>query len=125
ATKFDHLGVFTFSPEEDTPAYDMGNCPDAAVAEARRGMLMLAQREILDKKAAALIGKETTALLESVVEGESDMWFARTRRLAPEVDGQVIVSGVEQGICAGSFAPIRYTEQEGYDMYAVVASDNT
>ena len=125
ATKFDHLGAFTFSPEEDTPAYDMGNCPDAAVAEARRDMLMLAQREILDKKAAALIGKETTALLESVVEGESDMWFARTRRLAPEVDGQVIVSGVEQGICAGSFAPIRYTEQEGYDMYAVVASDNT
>ncbi len=118
-TKFDHLGVFTFSPEEDTPAYDMGNCPAPEVAEDRRDKLMLAQRTILDEKASKLIGTETVALLESSLEGEADVWFARTRRLAPEVDGSVIVSGISGDAVAGSFVPIRYIGQEGYDMYAV------
>lgn len=118
--KFDHLGVFTFSPEADTPAYDMDDCPATDVAEERRDALMLAQRDVLDKRADALIGTETTALLESAVEGESDMWFARTRRLAPEVDGQVIVAGVNINATAGLFVPIRYTGQEEYDMYGEV-----
>jgi ribosomal protein S12 methylthiotransferase len=119
-TEFDHLGVFTFSPEEDTPAYDMKNCPAPEVAEERRDILMTVQRGILDKRAVALLGTETTALLESAVEGEPDMWFARTRRLAPEVDGAVIVSGVSEDAVAGSFVPIRYTGQEEYDMYGEI-----
>lgn len=122
-TKFDHLGVFTFSPEEDTPAYDMGNCPALEVAEERRDTLMLAQRGVLDERVAKLIGTETIALLESAVAGESDMWFARTRRLAPEVDGSVIVSGLSEDTVAGSFVPIRYTGQEEYDMYGTVVSE--
>jgi len=84
---FDHLGVFTFSPEEDTPAYDMPDRPSPDVAEERRHLLMTAQREIVDRKAAVLIGTETTALMENPLPELSGVWSARSYRHAPEVDG--------------------------------------
>ena len=118
--EFDHLGAFTFSPEEHTRAFDMENCPEPEVAEERRQRLLEAQREIVDKKLSALIGTETEVLLERA-DQETGCVLGRSRRHAPEVDGDILVEGAKAEDI-GNFVKVRYTEQLEYDMKAVTSS---
>ena len=117
-TRFDHLGVFTFSPEEGTHAMGLPDHPAPAVAEERRERLMLAQKEIVDAKAAAIVGTEAEVLLENRIQDRESLWVGRSRRDAPEIDGEVLVSNVEPDNHAGDFIHIRYTAPDEYDMKA-------
>jgi ribosomal protein S12 methylthiotransferase len=116
--QFDHVGVFTYSPEENTRACDMPGRPDAAVAERRRRRLMLAQKEIVDRKAVALVGIDTDVMLENAVPGGSGVWMGRSQRYAPRVDGSVFVDQVGREATPGTFVRARYTEPRDYDMKA-------
>lgn len=118
SAEFDHLGVFVFSPEDNTPAAQMPNCPDSDVAEQRRETLLLVQKEIVDRKACALVGNTAEVLLERPVPGEESAWVGRSRCQAPEVDGEVIVQDVPARIEAGAFIAVRYIAQADYDMRA-------
>ena len=120
-TEFDHLGVFTFSPEEDTGAFDMGGRVDPELAEERRMRLLSLQREIVDGKAAALIGKDAEALLECPLSAERE-WSGRTARQAPEVDGITMIANVPDGAGVGDFIRVRYTGQSDYDLVAETLS---
>ena len=113
--KFDHLGVFVYSPEEETAAFEMADVPELEVAESRRERLMAAQRAIVDERARALAGSTETALLLHRTRGA---WIGRLARQAPEVDGEMRVTGVPSDARPGTFVPVRVTGASGYDLKA-------
>ena len=115
--EFDHLGVFAFSPEENTPAAKLPGQVPHATAERRRHALMAAQQEIAFRKTKAHLGRKDEALyLKPLGKG---VWEARSRGQAPEVDGVTLVRQTGNKVHAGQLAPIRYTGADGYDLRAV------
>jgi ribosomal protein S12 methylthiotransferase len=121
ATEFDHVGVFTYSAEEDTRAIALPGRPSARVAAERMDRLMRAQRAIVDRKSAAKIGTEAQVLLEKPAPGRKNAWLARSYREAPEIDGTITVTRAPAGARRGDFIKARYTRHSGYDMHAVAA----
>ena len=113
--KFDHLGVFVYSPEEETAAFEMADVPDPEVAASRRDRLMAAQRAVVDKRARTLAGSPETALL---LRRERRAWIARLPRQAPDVDGETHVTGVPPDAHPGMFIPVRVTGGKAYDLKA-------
>lgn len=114
--RFDHLGVFAFSREENTAAYDLPGQVAASVAGRRRAAVMRAQQSIVQEKLRALRGESDQVLLiRAAGEGR---WLARSARQAPEVDGVTFVSGLSATAKAGGFVKVRYTGAEGYDLVA-------
>ncbi|MFO7869885.1 MAG: 30S ribosomal protein S12 methylthiotransferase RimO [Kiritimatiellia bacterium] len=118
STGFDHLGVFTFSPEKGTPAFELGNIPSPETAANRREDLLLVQEEVIDRKTSELAGGTTEVLLEKKDETADNIMHGRDRRLAPEVDGEVTVTGLPGNLREGDFAAARYCGRDGYNMRA-------
>jgi len=118
--RFDHLGTFVYSPEEDTPAVAMPDRPDRDLAEERRERLMLAQKEIVTGKCGELIGREADILLERQHPDHDNVFIGRSERQAPEVDSVTFVEGVPADVGPGLFVSARYTEQIEYDMKATL-----
>jgi ribosomal protein S12 methylthiotransferase len=117
-SQFDHVGVFVYSPEEGTPAYEMDGLPDLEVAEARLARVMEAQQEVVASRAAARVGMVSEFLLESPDADAPDLWRARSRGQAPEVDGITRIAGCGTQVKMGDFVRARFTGCEGYDMNA-------
>jgi len=115
-SKFDHLGVFAFSPEEGTPAFEMDGVPDEDVTADRCERLMALQMAVVDDKARGLVGQMDKALL--LCPGACGDWTARLPRQAPEVDGETIVSGVPAGARKGDLIMVEITGGKGYDLTA-------
>jgi ribosomal protein S12 methylthiotransferase len=120
--QFDHLGVFVFSPEENTPSAKMKKMPSIKIAEKRRKILMQIQQEIVRNKNARLVGTEDEVLMEQPVKGYENYWIARSYRLAPEVDGAVFVK-IQNTPGSGDFVRVLYTDYEDYDMLAEPLSE--
>ena len=116
-SRFDHLGVFAFSPEEGTTAFDMDDAPPPEVAEERCKRLMAAQRKIVKERAQALQGTSDTALL---LRREKSGWIGRLPRQAPEVDGDTRILDVPPRAKMGDFVPVIITAAKGYDLEAKV-----
>lgn len=116
-SKFDHLGVFAYSPEEGTAAFDR-EAPDPEIAEERCQRLMALQKKIVRARVKALTGRRDTAfLLRHTATGE---WLARLPRQAPEVDGETRVKNVPTDAKVGDFIPVTITGGKGYDLEARV-----
>lgn len=116
--EFDHVGVFTFSPEEGTPAFDLPNPLPQAVMEARRDALMQVQQPISLKKNRAQIGQVVDVLIEQE-NPETGQMIGRSTRFAPEVDGLVYVEGEAS---LGSLVPVLIEDADVYDLYGKVAT---
>ncbi len=116
--QFDHVGVFTFSAEEGTPAYDLAGCVPNSVMESRRNELMEIQQPIAAEKNRACIGKTLDVLIEQENPRTGDL-IGRCARFAPEVDGLVYVRGEAS---LGSIVPVTITGTDTYDLYGEVAS---
>lgn len=116
--EFDHVGVFTFSPEEGTPAYSLPNQLPQEVMEARRDALMQIQQPISLKKNQQLIGKVVDVLIEQE-NPETGELIGRSTRFAPEVDGLVYVQG---DVSLASIVPVEITDADIYDLYGQVAA---
>ena len=114
-SRFDHLGVFVFSPEEGTPAYDMGDIPELEVAEERCRILMKIQREVVEERLKELHGKQDEILLLRKSKGR---WYGRLRRQAPEVDGETFVRDVPDDAAVSDFIPVEITGGRDYDLKA-------
>jgi ribosomal protein S12 methylthiotransferase len=117
-TKFDHLGVFAYSPEEGTPAFGRADVPPAAVAQERRNRLMAAQLEIVEKLAARRHESDATFLLESPTGPNDGSWRARARFQAPEVDGFTLLEDVPESAQLGDIVKGRITAHDAYDYIA-------
>jgi ribosomal protein S12 methylthiotransferase len=119
--QFDHVGVFTFSPEEGTAAADLPDQVDHAVAQARKERLMALQQPIAAERNAAWVGRIVDVLIEQENPSSGEM-LGRCSRYAPEVDGEVRVMPGEGGLCAapGTMVPVRITAANTYDLVGVV-----
>lgn len=118
--EFDHVGVFTFSPEEETAAYKLPNQLRQKVMEERQDILMQAQQPISRKKNQSQVGKVVDVLIEQQ-NPETGELLGRSARFAPEVDGWVYVQG---GAPLASIVPVEITDAEIYDLYGRVVSPN-
>ena len=114
--EFDHVGVFTFSPEEGTPAYSLPNQLPQDVMEARRDALMAAQQPISLKKNQSCVGKVVDVLLEQE-NPETGKLIGRSARFAPDVDGLVHVKGEAP---LATIVPVKITRAGLYDLYGSV-----
>src|SRR5260370_11854082 len=94
--KFDRVGVFTYSREENTGAYAMADQVPERVKRARRSQLMTTQAEISLGKNRALVGHEMEVLVEGLMPGRATRLRGRTSGQAPEIDGSVFLAGEAQ-----------------------------
>ncbi|NLY93575.1 MAG: 30S ribosomal protein S12 methylthiotransferase RimO [Myxococcales bacterium] len=114
--EFDHLGVFTYSPEEGTRAYEMGDEVPAAVARKRQRQLMSIQRKISREKLRARIGTEIEVLVTGPSEESEYLLEGRYFGQAPEVDGKVIL---QNGVARpGEIRRALVTNAADYDLLA-------
>ena len=119
--RFDHVGVFTFSPEEGTAAAELPNPVPAAIAQERKDRLMALQQPIAGERNAAWIGRIVDVLIEQENPSSGAM-IGRCARFAPDVDGEVHVQPGLGGLCAapGTMVPVRILGADSYDLQGEV-----
>ena len=121
--EFDRLGVFTYSPEENTPAAEMSDQVPEEVKEERRDELMELQQEISYDRGQDRIGQELLVMIEGKVADES-AYIGRTYGDAPKVDGYIFVQTGEL-LMTGDFAKVRVTGALEYDLIGVLSDEYT
>ena len=112
--EFDRLGVFTYSPEEDTPAAEMPDQIDEEVKLDRQADLMELQQEIAFDNAQDMVGREVLVMIEGKVADEN-AYVGRTYRDAPNVDGLIFINTDEE-LLSGDFARVKVTGAVDYDL---------
>lgn len=113
--KFDHFGAFTYSREEDTPAYDFDGQIDEQVKQDRFDIIMREQLEINTEKNESRIGKTVSVLTEDYDE-VSQTYFGRSEADAPEIDGKVYFSAKRGSVKSGEFVKVKISEVCEYDL---------
>ncbi|MCA9876776.1 MAG: radical SAM protein, partial [Thermomicrobiales bacterium] len=120
--EFDHVGVFTYSPEPGTKAVTLDLEPvPAEVAEERRNAIMELQQGISLRRNQSLVGQKLQVLIEAVGEAEDEagntepITVGRARRHAPEVDGMVFIPGA---LPVGDLVDLEITAAGPYDLWA-------
>ncbi len=116
--EFDRLGVFTYSPEEGTPAAGYEDQVDGELAAKWRDEIMELQQEISYEKNQEIIGSVQRVLIEGYLV-DDDVYVGRTYRDAPGVDGIVFVSAPYE-LISGSFVDVKITEANEYDLTGVI-----
>lgn len=112
--EFDRLGVFTFSPQEGTPAFDMENQVEDDVKTRRGEVIMQDQYSIMEEKNNEKIGKTFKVVVEDY-DGYSDSYTGRTYMDAPEIDGLVKFTSHDD-LDIGDFVNVEIFDVEDYDL---------
>lgn len=120
---FDRLGVFTYSPEEDTPAAAMENQVPEGVKEQRKAELMELQQDISLELDQERIGEELLVFVEGKVADEN-AYVGRTYADAPGIDGYIFVNTGEN-LMTGDFVRVRVTGALEYDLIGEIADEYT
>ncbi len=115
-TRFDRLGVFTYSQEDDTYAYILGDPIDAETKEQRRSRIMDLQKSISFEKNQALIGSTQRVLIDAKINGE---FQGRTQYDAPEVDNEVFIRSTRD-LPIGSFVDVTIEDAAEFDLFASI-----
>ena len=114
--EFDRLGVFPYSPEEDTAAAEMENQVPEEIKNARRDEIMELQQEIAFEQAENMVGKTVEAMIEGSVP-EEGIYVARTYKDAPNVDGFLFLQADGAGsLMSGDFVRAKITGSNEYDL---------
>lgn len=114
AAKFDKLGVFCYSREEDTPAYDMPDQIPDEVKERRRDVIETIQADVVEQKQQQLIGKTLTVLAEGF-DRFGECWYGRSYMEAPDIDGKIFFTG-SGSIAAGDFVTVTIEDTMDFDL---------
>ena len=112
--EFERLGVFAYSPEENTPAASMPDQIPEEIKEARRDAILELQQEIAFDKAADMVGRTLYAMIEGKVADEP-AYVARTYADSPDIDGYVFVNTSEM-LMSGDFVKVKITGSAEYDL---------
>ena len=112
--EFERLGVFAYSPEENTPAASMPDQIPEEVKEERRDAILELQQEIAFDKAADMVGRTLYAMIEGKVADEP-AYVARTYADSPDIDGYVFVNTGEM-LMSGDFVKVKITGSAEYDL---------
>ncbi len=118
--EFDRLGVFTYSPEEDTPAASMPEQIPEEIKEDRQAELMELQQDIVFEQAEDMIGRELLVMIEGKLADEN-AYVGRTYKDAPNVDGLIFIHTDEE-LMSGDFAKVRVTGALEYDLIGELIS---
>jgi ribosomal protein S12 methylthiotransferase len=118
--KFENLGVFTYSQEEDTPAAKMKKQISEEMKEVRFGMIMEEQQSIAKEVNKNKIGK----CYEVLVEGKDENgWFGRSNQMSPEIDGTIFFS-CENDLQLGDMVNVRINKALDYDLIGDVENES-
>lgn len=120
--KFDRLGVFTYSPEDGTPAAKFDNQIDEQLKQARRDELMALQQEIAFEAAKAMEGKTLPVMIEGKIP-EDGVFIGRTYKDAPNVDGYIFVRAPYE-MMSGDIVPVLITGANDYDLIGDVVNES-
>ena len=115
--KFDRVGTFTFSMEENTTSFILGDPVSEKVKLERKNTLMEIQKEISLGKNNELVGKELMVMIDGI---EGSFYVGRSYRDAPEVDGEVLIPLNGHGLQEGNFSLVRINDYTEYDLYGKV-----
>lgn len=113
--RFERLGVFTYSHEENTTAFQLEDDVPAEVKLARQNAIMEIQRDIALEHNRQLIGTQQQVIIDRV---EGDYFIGRTKFDSPEVDNEVLIS-TENYVRIGDFVDVNITNCEDFDLYAI------
>lgn len=116
-TRFDRLGIFTYSHEENTHAFSMKDDVPARVKKKRADAVMELQSQISYELNQNKVGKELKVLIDRV---EGDSYIGRTEFDSPEVDNEVIIPKSQGYLRIGDFARVKITSAEHYDLFATI-----
>jgi len=114
-TKFDRLGVFTYSHEENTTAHDLEDDVPAEVKAARAEEIMAIQQEVSMTLNSAKVGKEFKVLID---RKEGNFFIGRTEFDSPDVDNEVLIDATKHFVRQGDFVQVKVYEAGDYDLYA-------
>lgn len=116
--EFDRVGVFTYSDEEGTPAFDLPDKVDPKIAKRRRDILMKAQSKIAKQKHKAMVGKTVRVMFEGESNESDLLWQGRMETQAPDIDGCVLINDAPEGFepVAGQLLDVMITEAQEYDL---------
>lgn len=110
--KFDKMGCFTFSPEEDTPAYDMQNQIDDDVKVRRQEVLMNKQYSITEELNKQRIGRIYKVIIDTF---DGEKYVGRSYMDSPEIDSGIIFT-CDNNLNIGDFVNVEITDYNGYDL---------
>lgn len=115
--RFERLGAFTYSMEEGTPAYPMGDLIDEETKDNRVNELMELQEEISFELNQARVGSTYKVIIDRI---EGDYYIGRTQYDSPEVDNEVLILIEEKELKIGNFYMAKIVEADTHDLYASV-----
>jgi ribosomal protein S12 methylthiotransferase len=112
------VGVFTYSDEEGTPAFNLPNKVDPKIARRRRDRLMKEQAKIAKRKHDAMIGQTLRVMFEGESNETELLWQGRMETQAPDIDGCVLINDVPEDFApaTGEMVNVLLTEALDYDM---------
>lgn len=124
--RFDRLGVFTYSPEENTVAAEMEDQVSERIKKTRRTKLMKMQQEFAFEGARNMVGRKLKAIIEGRI-GDDDpqtddlgrplyTYVARTYKDSPDIDGFLFIENVPYDLMSGKFVDVRISGSDGYDL---------
>jgi ribosomal protein S12 methylthiotransferase len=118
SVEFDRVGVFTYSDEEGTPAFDLPGKVDAKTARRRRTQLMKEQARVSKKKNREKVGRTVRVLFEGASAETDLLWQGRMETQAPDIDGCVLINDAPEGCrpAPGDFVNVRIREAQQYDL---------
>jgi ribosomal protein S12 methylthiotransferase len=118
SVEFDRVGVFTYSDEEGTPAYDLPNKVDTKIAKRRRGQLMKEQAKISRRRNKARVGETVRVLFEGESNESDLLWQGRIETQAPDIDGCILINDAPEDFIPvpGEFVNVLLTEAQEYDL---------
>jgi ribosomal protein S12 methylthiotransferase len=115
--RFDRLGVFTYSHEDQTHAYGMEDDVEPEEKQRRQDDIMLAQEEISFELNQLKVGQQLKVLID---KKEGDYFVGRTEFDSPEVDNEVLIEAKDNYLPVGHFATVKITEATDFDLYGKV-----
>jgi ribosomal protein S12 methylthiotransferase len=116
--EFDRVGIFTYSDEEGTPAYDLPDKVPGRIAARRRTALMKQQARISRRKNKARVGETVRVLFEGESKESELLWQGRIETQAPDIDGCVLINDVPDGVLPspGDFVNVEITAAHEHDL---------
>jgi ribosomal protein S12 methylthiotransferase len=122
--EFDRVGVFTYSDEEGTPAFELPDKVPQRTATRRRNSLMKEQAKISRRKNRARVGEVVRVLFEGESKESELLWQGRMETQAPDIDGCVLINDVPDGVLpdSGDFVNVEITEAHEYDLIGRIIS---
>ena len=119
--EFDRIGTFTYSVEDNTPSFILGDMVPEKEKLRRKDIIMEIQKDISFMKNKEFIDRKLNVLVESL---EGDYYLSRSYRDAPEVDGEVLIDRDHIDIKPGNFYLAEIYDNDEYDLYAKIVKNN-